>query len=232
METKKERLELKFGIKFEKKENNGCPFYVGKYHGATVNIFHTGKYTIQGSKEAEHAKQELILFLEEQKDCSLCRDTKDPKIFIVYGHDREVQDRLEHIFLRFGVSAEKVINDSSMTIIEALEEKISTISAGIVLLTPDDFAASRKDYEVRGAECLHMQARQNVILEMGMLMAKLGRDKVIILEKGDVKEPSDINGIFSLRFTQDIKEIVPKLAKRLIALGFSVNLERALEILE
>ena len=51
------------------------------------------------------------------------------------------------------------------------------------------------------AECeVHAQprARQNVVLEMGMLIARLGRTNVAILKKGHVEVPSDAQGIVYL----------------------------------
>ena len=81
-----------------------------------------------------------------------------------------------------------------LTIIEALEREIVEphIRArfGIVLLTPDDMGNAQKDGE------LHRQprARQNVVLEMGMVLAALGRSNVAILRKGHLETPSDAQG--------------------------------------
>ncbi|AFI05472.1 nucleotide-binding protein [Helicobacter cetorum] len=116
------------------------------------------------------------------------------KIFIIY---EILEKQLENFLKMLDVEAEKVTNDSGMTIIESLESKLHNISVGIVLLTLDDRAISKADFD-KGNENYHLQARQNVVLEMGMLMAKLGRKNVIILEKGDIKGPSDIRGIFHL----------------------------------
>lgn len=226
METK-QILEQELGISFSFMDKNN--FYQGKYENCTINIYHTGTVQVQGKEpKRTEVENKTNLLLGKKSICQT--QSKDYRLFIVYGHDRDAREQLEHICRRLEVKAEKVTNDSGMTIIEALEKKIEKISAGIVLLTPDDYAVSKKDYKEEKS-CFHEQARQNVILEMGMLMAKLGRDKVIILEKGNVKEPSDINGIFSLRFQDHVSQVLPDLVKRLTDLGFNIDGHKALEIL-
>jgi predicted nucleotide-binding protein len=39
------------------------------------------------------------------------------------------------------------------------------------------------------------RARQNVILELGYFMGKLGRERVVALLKGDLEHPSDYDGV-------------------------------------
>jgi hypothetical protein len=51
------------------------------------------------------------------------------------------------------------------------------------------------------------RARQNVILELGWFMAKLGRRRVAILYKGELEIPSDILGIVYHQFSNSIKEV-------------------------
>lgn len=69
------------------------------------------------------------------------------------------------------------------TIIEALEQEIGPDAAevkfGIVLLTLNDLGYSKTE----GAEKLQPRARQNVVLEMGVLLSSMGRKNVAILKK-------------------------------------------------
>ena len=90
---------------------------------------------------------------------------------------------------------------------------------GIVLLTPDDMGYAQRDGE------LHRQprARQNVVLEMGMLIAALGRQNVAILKKGHIETPSDAQGIIYLPFNDRVKETVPRLVDRLRNAGFTLK---------
>ena len=82
---------------------------------------------------------------------------------------------------------------------------------GIVLLTPDDMGYKQGD-DPKDAE---PRARQNVVMEMGMLIAAFGRPRVAILKKGHVDVPSDASGIIYLPFNNHVKDAAPKLCQRL-----------------
>jgi len=72
------------------------------------------------------------------------------------------------------------------TIIEKFENHSENIGFAIVLLSADDI--------MRNGKC---RARQNVILELGYFIAKLGRDNVVALYDAstEVELPSDITGV-------------------------------------
>lgn len=144
------------------------------------------------------------------------------KIFLVHGHDREARDQLELVLMRLGLQPFILQNadGGSKTIIEALEQHIYEEAAfGIVLLTPDDFGYPK----TKGEADRQPRARQNVILEMGMIMAALGRARMVILKKGALELPSDANGILYIEFNDHVREIVPKLAQRLQGAGFQID---------
>ena len=65
--------------------------------------------------------------------------------------------------------------------------------------------------------------RQNVVLEMGMLIARLGRGRVAILRKGHLEQPSDASGIIYIHFNDHVKETANKLAQRLRDAGFEID---------
>ena len=103
------------------------------------------------------------------------------------------------------------------TIIEVLELNIYKEAAfGVALLTPDDYGYSKTETEADRKP----RTRQNVILEMGMVMASLGRGRMAILQKGILERPSDTDGILRIEFNDQLREIVPKLVQRLQAAGF------------
>jgi predicted nucleotide-binding protein len=54
----------------------------------------------------------------------------------------------------------------------------------VVLLTPDDTGCAK------GGEP-EPRARQNVLLELGYFIGRLGRDKVCAMKRGDLEIPSD-----------------------------------------
>lgn len=149
-------------------------------------------------------------------------------IFVVHGHDRDARDQLELVLMRLGLQPFILQNSDgeSKTIIEALEQNIYREAAfGIILLTPDDFGYSKAAGETEKQP----RARQNVILEMGMVMAALGRSRMVILKKGALEMPSDAAGVLYIEFNDHVREIVPKLAQRLQGAGFQIDPKRIAE---
>ncbi len=110
-----------------------------------------------------------------------------------------------------------------LTIIEALEKEIAgspdAARFGIVLMTPDNIGYAKKDGESKAEP----RARQNVVLEMGMLISALSRPNVAILKKGHLEVPTDANGILYIGFDEHVKETVPRLAERLNHSGFQID---------
>ena len=69
-------------------------------------------------------------------------------------------------------------------------------------MTPDDRGYAKRDGETE----IRDRARQNVILEMGMLLSSLTRGKVTILVKGHVELPSDAAGIIYIPFNDHVRD--------------------------
>lgn len=146
------------------------------------------------------------------------------QIFIVHGHDQEARDQLELCLRRLGLEPFILMNSSGegKTIIEALEGKIGkdfSSAFGIVLMTPDDMGYALKD----GEEKADYRARQNVILEAGMLLSSLTRDRIAFIVKGHLELPSDLQGIIHLGYNDHINQVVNKLVKRLYECGFELD---------
>jgi predicted nucleotide-binding protein len=145
-------------------------------------------------------------------------------IFVVHGHDSSSREQLELVLHKLGLQPFVLQNTDGggLTIIESLEKMIGKNAAsafGIVLMTPDDVGYSKSQGDTEAKP----RARQNVILEMGMLLASLTRDRVAILQKGFVEHPSDVNGIIYIPFNEHVKEAVPKLASRLQSAGITIT---------
>lgn len=56
-------------------------------------------------------------------------------------------------------------------------------------------------------EVVENRARQNVILEFGYFIGRIGRSKVCCLYKGDIELPSDMHGICYLHFNDSVNEV-------------------------
>lgn len=105
-------------------------------------------------------------------------------IFVVHGHDATSREQLELVLHKLGLQPFVLQNTDGggLTIIESLEKMIgknATSSFGIVLMTPDDMGYAKKDGDTEAKP----RARQNVIMEMGMLLSSLTRSRVAILQK-------------------------------------------------
>ncbi len=114
------------------------------------------------------------------------------KVFIVHGHDealkQEIARFVDKLKLEAVILAEQV--NQGRTIIEKFEAHAEEVAFALVLLTPDDVGASAS-----APDALKPRARQNVILELGYFIGKLGRERVCALHKGNVELPSDIHGV-------------------------------------
>lgn len=207
--------------------------------GAVVNWFpSTGTINYQGDKDALIKIKHLldptlsIAGVPIQAPTSTLKAEIKPatveakgKVFVVHGHDEKSREQLELILHKLGLDPFVLQNTggAGLTIIEALEQEIGPNSAevkfGIVLLTPDDFGYSNSE----GAAKAQPRARQNVVLEMGMLLSSIGRKNVAILKKGHVDVPSDAQGILYLGYNGHVKEVVPRLVDRLTNAGFKLD---------
>jgi predicted nucleotide-binding protein len=145
-------------------------------------------------------------------------------IFVVHGRDHDARDQLELVLRRLGLApfVLQVTGGGGDTLIEALERMIgkSVQSAfGIVLVTPDDMGYLKTEKP----EDAKPRARQNVILEMGMLLASLTRKRCAILQRGFVEMPSNMGGVITIPFNNHVREAVPKLVQRLQEAGFKLD---------
>ena len=115
------------------------------------------------------------------------------KVFIVHGRDNEAKQEVARFLT--GLGLEPIIlheqASSGMTIIEKIERYTNEADFALVLYTPCD--QGRGVYETKVSP--RSRARQNVVFEHGYLMAKLGRENVCALVKGEIETPNDISGV-------------------------------------
>lgn len=193
--------------------------------GEIVNVFDSGKLSVQG-KNIERTRQ--LLGVETGVQPSVTASSTsiiERKVFVVYGHDESARTQLEAMLRRWNI--EPLILDQlpseGMTIIEKLEKYSSEdVKYAIVLATPDDQGHARDKPDEK-----KFRARQNVVLELGMMFSKLGRSRVAILLKDqkNMERPTDISGIVYYPFQESVEEIRVQLAKELKTVGISVGVE-------
>lgn len=190
----------------------------------------TGKIWLDGPSAEKNALQQKVeAALQDSDEPTVTVENKAAKVFVVHGHDSVAREQLELVLHKLGLDPFVLQNTDGggLTIIESLEKMIgknAESSFGIVLMTPDDIGFAKAAGEKE--EDMKPRARQNVVLEMGMLLASLTRERVAILKKGFVDVPSDAAGIIYLGFNEHVKETIPKLVGRLQKAGFEIPAEK------
>lgn len=217
-------IEKGFSIAKESGSNPSCHRFdlVG---GAIVNVFSTGTVQVQG--KADDALKDLFPSKngKSNKAAPAAPQYENRKIFLVYGHDETARNSLEAMLRRWGL--EPVILDqlpsSGQTIIEKLESNTGGPRFAVVLATPDD-EGHRRD---RPNEKM-LRARQNVVLELGMMLSRLGRENVAILLKQatSMERPSDIQGLLYIPFENDPSDARLQLAKEMHGRGIKIDLSK------
>lgn len=112
-------------------------------------------------------------------------------VFIVHGHNGELKANVARVIEKqkdiSAIILDEQVNQGA-TIIEKFE-KHSDVSAAIILFTADDVGHAKAE------NVDSPRARQNVVLEAGFFIGKLGRERVIIIKEAEVELPSDLQGM-------------------------------------
>ena len=194
-------------------------------NGAKVNVYDKGTVTPQG-QHIEQVKTLLGIGAPVSGSCVVSPTVATrKKVFVVYGHDTDSRAQLEAMLRRWDL--EPLILDQlpseGQTIIEKLEKHTSEANFAVVLATPDDIGYR----DGREGEKAY-RARQNVVLELGMMLAKLGRKNVAILMKQqeNMERPSDIQGLIYVPFKDSVTDGALLLAKEMAAQGYKIDIGR------
>jgi predicted nucleotide-binding protein len=115
------------------------------------------------------------------------------KVFIVHGRENEAKQEVSRYLESLGIEV-IILHEqpsSGMTIIEKIEHYAKEADFAIILYTACDHGRGVHETKVHPKN----RARQNVVFEHGYLMAKLGRENVCALVKGEIETPNDISGV-------------------------------------
>lgn len=136
-------------------------------------------------------------------------------IFIIHGHNeakrRELESLLKDNFKLCPIILSDQSNEGGSAIIEKFEKCASDCTYAFALFTHDDIVNKETGQ--------YRQVRPNVIFELGWFYAKLGRDRVCILEQKceDGQIASDLQGILRIQFNDDVAEKYLEIEKELKA---------------
>ena len=117
------------------------------------------------------------------------------RIFVVHGRDEGTRHTVVRLLERLDLEPIVLMEqpNEGRTIIEKVED-YSDVGYAVILCTPDDVGKLNSEGEV-----LSPRPRQNVILEWGFFIGKLGRDRVCALVVDDVEIPSDNDGVLYIQ---------------------------------
>lgn len=150
---------------------------------------------------------------------------KSRKVFVVHGHDSGTKEMVARFLERLDL--EPIIlheqADEGRTIIEKFADH-SDVAYAVVLLTADDRGGARDATFDKQS----FRARQNVILEFGYFLAKLGRKGVRALFEEGVEMPSDFSGVLYTPLDRDGAWRM-NLAKEIKAAGIDIDLNKAVD---
>jgi predicted nucleotide-binding protein len=155
----------------------------------------------------EGAKRDALVIRKSdgpQKLVDLIRRTLPHRVFVAHGHDKPLRDDVVLTLTNLGLRP-TVLGDTpgeGDTFAEAIE-KHSNVSFAVILLTPDDWG------EAKVKKPRRPRARQNVILEWGYFVGRIGRQNVTALLKSDgttdLELPSNYNGLRYIVVDEDGK---------------------------
>lgn len=164
----------------------------------------------------------VVPFLRDAPSVSIPKPKNTRKVFIVHGRDDALKNSVARFLRRLGL--EPVIlheqPNRGRTIIEKFIDH-SDVGFAVVLLTPDDQGGVAGE----SADAFRGRARQNVILELGFFLGRLGRDRVAAIYDSEVEMPSDYSGVLFLPYDDKGQWQFP-LAKEIRAAGIPVDLNQ------
>ena len=190
---------------------------------------------LQGLNEAEALLQSMVEEIEEYwvdesvalsvPESVVPNQPLDSKlVFVVHGRDeaatQTVARFLESLDLEPVILQEQP--NASRTIIEKFED-YSQVGFAVVLCMPDDIGALATE-----PDQLRSRPRQNVVLEWGFFLGKIGRERVCALLKGNVEIPSDYSGVVYIEM-DDSQGWQLKLVKELSSAGFPVDANKLVQ---
>lgn len=225
--------ELELPSEFEKAKSYAYDIYkrVAKKGSEGYDIvwrFFPERHASIDSRISDFNDQVLPYFIEAIKDIvnanpefesDEIQKVHGNTVFIIHGHDHylktEVQLLLERVGVLNVVLHEKA--DGGRNIIDKLIEESNSANYAIALISPDD---TLNDGSKR--------ARQNVILEIGYFLGKLGKSRVRLIKKGESEMPSDLNGILYENYDKSGSWKL-KLCKELLYAGIALDLKAVID---
>jgi predicted nucleotide-binding protein len=146
------------------------------------------------------------------------------RVFIVHGHDEAIREAMARFIERLDLTP-VILHEQpnkGRTIIEKFTD-YTDVGFALVLLTADD----RGGPITEAADMYKPRARQNVVLELGFFLGKLGRGRVCALFQEGVEIPSDYSGVLFVKLDNGGAWKF-QIARELKAVGIEVDMNKAI----
>ncbi len=211
-----------------KKSYDDANFYYGMLGGGTKNELVEFKEKLQNKltnlnqllAKVDLMKSQVSELTQTASPATQTDKANSNNVFIVHGHNIEIKVNVARTLEKLGLNPIILHEQANAgkTIIEKFE-KHSDVGFAIILLTDDDFGKAKSE------DNLNPRARQNVILEMGYFIGRLGRERVCPLYTKGVELPSDLYGLLytEIDSSEDWKI---KMAKELKAAGYDIDVNK------
>jgi len=142
----------------------------------------------------------------EERNATIRPCNERPKVFIICAVEalriaQAIQFHFQHDEADFKIWSDQVFKASQYPI-EALQEVLDESDFSIAIASPEDIVTVRKETVT--------QPRDNVLVELGMSLGRLGRRRSMLLvpRKSDVKLPTDFKGLTPIQYDDgDLKDL-------------------------
>ncbi len=148
------------------------------------------------------------------------------EVYLAHGRDEKWKQAVEHLLEQAGEHEIKIVNrraSERARLTEELREDAPGSHYAVVLLTADDVGGARLESEAE--PYFSTRAHQEVIFEMGFLVAALSPGRVCVLYEDGVEMPCDLDGVSHVRL--DLAGTwQPKLLLHLRRAGFDYDMNK------
>lgn len=164
----------------------------------------------------------IVPFLRDNSPVMPPTPKSTKKVFIVHGHNEALKNAVARLLAQLRL--EPIILHEQPNRGRTIIEKFfghSDVAFAIVLLTGDDRGGLASDTP----DSYKPRARQNVILELGFFLGRIGRERTAVIYDNEVEIPSDYSGVLFVPYDdQGVWRL--QIAKELKAAGLKIDLNQ------
>jgi predicted nucleotide-binding protein len=176
-----------------------------------------------GSQLAHHANGTTPA---ERDPTGAAAPARARQVLLAHGRDERWKQAVEHLLEQAGEHEIRIVNQRSGErgrLADALDEPVTASRYAVVLLTADDVGGPRLESD--SEPFFSTRAHQEVVFQMGFLVAALSPGRVCVLYEDGVELPYDLEGVSHVRL--DLAGTwQPKLLLHLRRAGFDYDMNK------